>query len=273
MFSIQAGASLAKGLFIELGPAGVTLLRIFFASLILIAIYRPWRTKLSSSQYKAIALYGFSLGAMNLSFYMALERIPLGITVALEFSGPLAVALFSSKQLKDIVWVICAVVGIYLLLPLGATSANLDSLGIFFALLAGAFWGMYILFGEKVASSVPSGTASSLGMVIALVTVLPYGLLANGSNLLQWNLIPIAFGVAILSSAIPYTLEMISLQKIPKQSFSIMMSLEPAIATLSGFVLLKEQLHPTQYLAIALIITASVGSIFTNVKNPVKTKN
>jgi inner membrane transporter RhtA len=259
MVSIQTGASFAKHLFPLVGPQGSAALRLFFACLILWGVWRPWTRWPSRHHWGAIWLYGLSLGGMNLLFYLSLARIPLGIAVAFEFCGPLAVALLASRRASDFLWVACAVAGLALLLPLRGTSA-LDPWGVAFALAAGLCWALYIVFGRRVGASVHGGTATSLGMSIAALVVLPFGIIHSGLALLSWNVLPIGVAVAILSSAFPYSLEMVALKKLPAHTFGVLMSMEPAVAAMSGLIFLGEKLSALQWLALGLIILASAGS-------------
>lgn len=260
MASIQGGASLAKSLFPRIGPEGATLLRIGLAAALLSAIFRPWRKPLAPGSLLPLLAYGGSLGAMNLTFYLALERIPLGIAVALEFTGPLAVAFLASRRWPDLLWATLALCGILMIAPHTAGPAALDPAGISFALGAGAFWALYIIFGRRAGSAVSGAQASALGMIVAALVALPFGVVDAGARLLDLSLLPLALAVAILSSALPYSLEMISLRRLPPQTFGILMSLEPAIAAISGLAFLDERLSAIQWLAIALIVTASAGS-------------
>ena len=200
---------------------------------------------------------------MNLTFYFALERIPLGIAVALEFTGPLAVAILASKNKVDYVWAVLAAVGIFLLLPLNATSAALDPLGIFFALLAGFFWALYILFGKKAGGDTHGGVATAVGMSFAALMVIPWGLMLDTPAMFTVEALPLGIFVGLFGSAIPYALEMIALKKMPPQTFSVLMSLEPAIASLMGLMFLSEILTTTQWLAILCVIVSSLGSTLT----------
>jgi inner membrane transporter RhtA len=260
MVSIQTGASLAKLLFPLVGPQGSAALRLFFAASILLLVWRPWSRPPARSEWGAVWLYGLSLGGMNLLFYMSLAHIPLGIAVAFEFCGPLAVALFASRRAMDFLWVACAVGGLVLLLPLGGTSAALDPLGIAFALAAGACWALYIIFGRRVGATVHGGTATALGMSVAALVVLPFGVIHAGLRLLSWDVLPTGIAVAILSSAVPYSLEMVALKRLPAHTFGILMSMEPAVAALSGLIFLSEKLSVFQWVALGLIILASAGS-------------
>jgi inner membrane transporter RhtA len=260
MVSIQTGASLAKSLFPLVGPQGSAALRLFFASFILLLAWRPWSRPPARSTWSAVWLYGLSLGGMNLLFYMSLAHIPLGIAVAFEFCGPLSVALFASRRAMDFLWVACAVGGIPLLLPLGGSSAALDPLGIVFALAAGACWALYIIFGRRVGAAVHGGTATALGMSVAALIVLPFGVTHSGLRLLSWDVLPTGIAVAVLSSAVPYSLEMVALKRLPAHTFGILMSMEPAVAALSGLIFLSEKLSVFQWVALGLIILASAGS-------------
>ena len=260
MISIQFGASVAKGLFPALGPEGTTALRCGLAALILLAVERPWRARPSRSALLAVALYGASLGAMNLLFYLSLARIPLGVAVALEFTGPLAVALLASRRARDLLWVALAGTGIALILPWTRSSRPLDPVGAAFALGAGACWASYIVLGQRAGRAVPGGAAVALGMAAAALVVAPVGVLRAGPRLLRPGLWPLALVVAVLSSALPYSLEMHALRRLPARTFGILMSLEPALATLAGLVVLRERLSPAQWIAIGCIIAASAGS-------------
>ena len=268
MVSIQGGASLAKRLFPLIGAQGATALRLFFAALLLLAFWRPWRKRLTRQELKAVVVYGAALGAMNLTFYLALERIPLGIAVAIEFTGPLAVAILSTRRPIDFLWALLAVAGILMILPLAGTSKALDWLGVFWALVAGTCWALYILFGQRAVASVHGGTVTSLGMVTAALLVCPFGVVEAGRGLLDVSLLPMALGVAVLSSALPYSLEMIALKRLPTRTFGILMSLEPALAALSGLLFLGEQLTVVQWAAIGCVIAASAGSAATSKPPP-----
>lgn len=264
MASIQFGASQAKQLFTILGVAGTSTARLCFASLIMVLLARPWRHKFSRENIKGLILYGASLGLMNFSFYFALKRIPLGIAVALEFIGPLSVAVFSSKKRVDFLWIILAASGIFLLLPkTSLTEAPLDPLGIGLALLAGAFWALYIIFGKRAGSDLQGNIASSMGMLVAALIVLPAGLIIDGPKLLNLSALPAILIVAVFGSALPYSLEMVALKRMPARTFGVLMSLEPALAALMGFLFLSETLTLTQWFAIGCVIVSSFGSTMT----------
>ncbi|KYG67689.1 DMT family transporter [Bdellovibrio bacteriovorus] len=264
MFSIQFGASFAKQLFPLAGAAGATALRVFISALVLSVVAKIWKHKISKKEILPIAAYGISLGAMNLLFYFSLERIPLGIAVAVEFVGPLSVALFSSKKSWDILWVALAGAGIYMLLPVASSStAALDGLGVFLALAAGFFWALYIVFGKKISKATGSLQTTSWGMWFAALVTVPAGFIFNGKQILDPSLLPMGLAIALLSSAIPYSLEMKAMTNIPTKTFGILMSMEPVVAIFAGFVMLNESLTLTQSVAVACIIAASAGSTAT----------
>lgn len=201
---------------------------------------------------------------MNFSFYFALQRIPLGIAVALEFLGPLAVAIFSSKKNLDYLWAVLAGLGIYLLLPKATATTSLDPIGMFLAALAGLFWALYIVFGKRAGNSLKGGVAASMGMLVAAVIVLPFGLALDGEKLFNLSALPLALMVALFGSALPYSLEMFALKRLPSQTFGVLMSLEPALAALMGLFFLNEHLLAEQWGAIGCVIVSSLGSTLTS---------
>ena len=262
MLSIQSGASFAKTLFPATGAVGLTSLRISFAAIILMAIWRPWRS-CSWTELKKLFSYGVVLGLMNVTFYLSVERIPLGVAVALEFTGPLAVAICLSRKPLDFLWVGLAVVGVAALLIPSRTHPALDGRGVAFGLAAAVFWGLYILLGKRAGSGVHSGHAAAWGMTFAAVTVLPLAFLSHDHRFLAPSLWPAALGVAIFSSALPYSLEMLALKRLTPMRFGLLMSLEPALAALVALAILGEHLTLVQWLAIACVVAASVGSSFS----------
>ncbi len=262
MASIQSGASLAKSMFPVVGAQGTTTLRLIFASVIMLLLLRPWRAKLTAKSLRTVLVYGVALGGMNLLFYMSLRSVPLGIAVALEFTGPLAVAIYASRRAVDFLWIGLAIIGLLLLVPIGETSASIDLVGAAYALGAGVCWALYILFGQKAGADNGIQTAA-LGVMIAAVVVAPVGIVHAGAALLTPALIPVALCVAILSTALPYTLEMVALTRLPARTFGTLMSIEPAFGALSGLLFLHEYLSLAQWLAIACIILASVGATMT----------
>lgn len=262
MVSIQSGASLAKSLFPLVGAPGVTALRLALGTLILVMVFKPWRLRFAKAQRLPLLFYGLSLGAMNYLFYLSLQRIPLGIAVALEFTGPLAVALFSSRRAVDFIWVILAVVGLWFLLPLGQDVAHVDLTGALLALGAGAGWAVYILSGRRAGEEHGPATVA-MGSLIAAIVFVPLGAFQAADALWHWSILPLGLAIAVLSTALPYSLEMIALTRLPTRTFGTLMSMEPALAALSGMVFLGEMLTLSQTLALGAIIAASMGSTLT----------
>ncbi|MDU1061402.1 MAG: threonine/homoserine exporter RhtA [Leclercia adecarboxylata] len=262
MLSIQSGASLAKSLFPIVGAPGVTALRIALGTLILVVIFKPWRLRFKKEQRLPLLFYGLSLGAMNYLFYLSIQTVPLGIAVALEFTGPLAVALFSSRRPVDFVWVVLAVLGLWFLLPLGQDVSHVDLTGAALALGAGACWAVYILTGQRAGEEHGPATVA-LGSLIAAIVFVPLGMAQATESIWQWSILPVGLAVAVLSTALPYSLEMIALTRLPTRIFGTLMSMEPALAAMSGMVFLGESLTFTQTLALCSIIAASMGSTLT----------
>ncbi len=262
MLSLQVGASIAKTLFPSIGPEGATTLRLVLSAALLTAVLRPWRARITKSNWGAVAVYGASLAGMNLAFYTALKTIPLGIAVALEFSGPMAVAMIWSRRPIDFLWVALAVAGLLLLLPISSTSRALDPAGVMYALIAGVCWAIYIVAGQKAGADHGPLTAV-LGLLIAAVLITPVGLSTAGAALFSWSLVPAGIAVAILSGALPYTLEMYALRRLPTHTFGTLMSLEPALGAVTGFILMQETLAPLHVGAILIIVLASAGATFT----------
>jgi inner membrane transporter RhtA len=256
--SVQFGGALAKTLFDEVGPGGAVFMRMLFAALVLTAIWRPRFTGHSRPDLLLIVLYGLTLAGMNATFYASLERIPLGIAVTFEFVGPLGVAIFGSRRPLDLVWVALAAAGIILLSDFGG--ADLDGLGVALALIAGGFWAAYILIAARVGQVFPGGSGLALAMLIAVVPLAPFGIADGGSELLVGWVLATGFAVAMLSSAIPYTLELEALRRLPAGVFGVLMSLEPAVAATAGFIVLGEDLQAREIVAILLVVAASAGA-------------
>ncbi len=267
VISIQFGAAYAKLLFPQIGPMGITLLRLSLASGMLWLVWRPWRARLSLADLRAVVLYGLTLGFMNLLFYLAIARIPLGLAVALEFLGPLTLAVVGSRRKVDFFWALLAAAGIFLISPITDTS-NVDVIGVFFALLAAVCWALYIIFGQRVARTVHEGIAASLGMAIGALVIVPIVMLSNNHVAITTSILPQAFIVALFSSAIPYSLEMFALKRLSKLSFGVLMSLEPAMAGLIGLLMLNEQLSIVHIIAIVFIMTASLGTTLSKSTKP-----
>jgi inner membrane transporter RhtA len=262
ILSVQIGATFAKGLFPVVGAHGTTTLRQVLSALILLAVFRPWRKLPPREAWPVLLGLGVVLGTMNLVFYMSLARIPLGIAVAVEFIGPLAVATLTSRHWIDFLWVGMVIVGLLALLPLGDASHALDLIGLAYALSAGVCWGLYILLGRR-ASAVGTTQATAIAMTIAALTVLPMGASSALPALHQPPVLLAALAIAVLSSAIPYTCEMFALGRIPMRVFGILMSMEPVVAALAGFVFLHEALTVRQIIAITAVVMASLGTALT----------
>lgn len=260
MLSFQVGATFAKRLIPAIGAPGTTALRLGLSALIVVAWQRPWRSMPSRSAWPVILIYGISLGAMNSVFYLALRTIPLSIAVAIEFTGPLAVAVLASRRRVDYLWAALAVIGLSLLLPVANPGSRLDPAGALFALAAGVGWALYIIFGQK-AGRAHGPAAATWGMMIAALLAVPLGVINAGRHLLSPSALPFGIGIAIFSSALPYTLEMIALRRLSARTFGILMSFEPAIAAVASVLLLGEHVNGVQCLAIAAIIAASVGAV------------
>ncbi|MEE6127878.1 DMT family transporter [Chryseobacterium arthrosphaerae] len=261
---VQGGASIAKQLFPAIGAIGTVTLRIVLSAILLTIINRPKFLTFTKQKWKYCAMYGIGLAAMNLIFYMAIQRIPLGLAVTVEFAGPLFLALALSRKLLDVVWALLACVGILLIVPW--KSDHIDLVGLGLAFLAGVFWAVYIVMGGKVSKIMDGKDAVTTGMLFASLVIIPFTILDGA----VFNLTPAIFvkglGVAILSSALPFSLEIMALKRLPAKTFSILMSLEPAFAALSGLVFLAEELTFLQWISIACVIAASIGTtVFSKV--------
>ncbi|MCC9065285.1 EamA family transporter [Flavobacterium piscisymbiosum] len=259
--SVQCGAAIAKSLFPAIGAAGTASIRIGVSAIILLLAYRPNLKTITPKQWKIVVPYGLCLGAMNLVFYLSIERISIGLAVTLEFIGPLLVAIIGSKRLVDYCWVILAAIGIALIAPW--TNEGIDLLGVFFALLAGALWATYIVLGGKISQIMNGGQAVSTGMLFAAILILPFGFYENGLSHLTPKLLGMGVALALLSSAIPFTLEMKALGQLPPRTFSILMSLEPAAASICAFIFLQEKLNIYEIVAVFCVVIASAGSTLT----------
>ena len=262
MVSLAVGTSFAKGLFPLVGAEGTATLRVGLSALVLIAIWRPWRFRMTRADAGRVLLYGLVLGLMNLSFYMALRTIPLGLAIAIEFAGPLTLALIHSRRLVHFALVGLAVAGLAMLLPIWSGVEGLDPVGVAYAAFAGLCWALYIVFGTRL-SHMHAGQSVALGMSTAALVILPFGASTAGVALLAPAVLLMGLGVALVSSALPYSLEMIALRHIPKRTFGVLLSVEPAIGAMAGMVLLHEQLTTLQGLAIGCIIAASIGAVLT----------
>ena len=254
--SVQVGSALAKHLFSTVGSLGTVALRLFFAAAVLMLWWRP-SLRMTRRTWTVVLGYGGILGLMNLCFFLALARIPLGIAVTIEFLGPLAVALVGSRRWLDAFWAVLAAGGVVLLME---GRGDLDLVGLLFALAAGICWGLYILASAALGRHTTGGNGLALGMAIAALVAVPFGVASSGTALIQPWVLVAGLGVALLSSVIPYSLELEALRKMPPRVFGILMSLEPAMAALIGLLLLQERLHGSQWLAVLCVVAASAGA-------------
>lgn len=261
IISVQCGAAIAKSIFPVIGPIGTTSIRIGISAILLLLAYRPNLFQITPKQWKLVVPYGLCLGAMNLIFYLAIQRIPIALAVTLEFIGPLLVAIIGSRRLIDYCWVLLAATGIVLIAPW--SNNRIDALGVLFALLAGALWAAYIVLGGKISKIMNGGQAVSTGMLFAAILILPFGFYENGLANLTPKLFGMGIALALLSSAIPFTLEMKALGQLPPRTFSILMSLEPAAAAVCAFIFLQESLNFYEILAVVCVVIASAGSTLT----------
>ena len=262
LISVNVGAAYAKGLFPLVGPAGITAVRVGLASMFLMAFWRPWRAPLARADALNVAIYGVMLGMMNLLVYAAFARIPIGVVIAIEVIGPLAVVVLSSRHLRDFMWVGCAAFGLWLLAPTSAGAAALDPLGVAAAAGAGFCWAMYIVFGKRV-STLKGGHVVAWGMFTAALCTVPVGIASAGTALFTRPVLLGGLAVALLSSILPYSLEMMALSRLPRRVFGILVSAGPAVGALAGFLVLGEVLTVTQWLAIGMIVVATAGSAAT----------
>jgi inner membrane transporter RhtA len=255
--SIQFGAAVAATLFDDLGPAGVSLLRLGFAAIILVVLSRPPVRGRPAVELRLVALFGLTLGGMNLLFYEALDRIPLGVAVTIEFAGPLGVAVATSRRRQDLAWAGIAALGIVLLSdPFGA---GIDAVGLVLVLGAAACWAAYILIAQRATQAYDGNQGLAIAMVVAVLVPLVPGVAQAGTTLLAPQWLALGAVVALASSVIPYSLETEALRRMPANVFGVLMSLEPALAALAGFLVLSQALGPRDLVAIALVVCASVG--------------
>jgi inner membrane transporter RhtA len=262
--SVQVGASLAKQLFPVAGAVGVVTLRLVFAAVILLAAWRP-SLRMTRQAWLAVGLFGVVLGVMNVAFYEAIDRIPLGVAVTIEFLGPLAVALAGSRRWLDGLWALLAAGGVVLLTDGGGP---IQWTGVLFALAAATCWACYIMLSARVGAQTSGGGGLAIAMAIGGVIVAPFGIATAGTELLRPVALAAGFGVALLSSVVPYSVELEALRRIPPRVFGVLMSLEPAVAALCGLVVLSQALHPMQWAAVCLVVGASVGATRTDRARP-----
>lgn len=258
--AVQCGAALATTLFGEVGPAGAVLLRTVFAAAVLLAVARRGLPALRRRGVGDLWFFALTFSGMNLCFYAAIDRIPLGLAVTIEFLGPLGVAILGSPRRRDVVWVLLAGAGVVLLSG-GVSGEGIDALGAALALGAGAFWGAYILQSARVGGRYPGLGGLAVAMSLSVVFVAPFGLAEGGGALLEPGVLAVGLGVGVLASAIPYTLELEALRRLPSSVFGVLMSLEPAVAALVGLVALSQDLVASEVLAIALVVIASAGAL------------
>jgi inner membrane transporter RhtA len=256
--SVQVGATIARHLFDFLGPTGTVFLRVAFGAGILLAIARPRRPRFDARQWRAIVLFGLIIAAMNLCFYQAIARIPLGVAVTIEFIGPLGVAIVGSRKARDFVWAAMAALGVALLSLSGGGAVT--TLGLLFALGAAAGWASYIVLGQRVGRLVPGPDGLAFALAVGGLALLPFGIAGAGSRLLNVRNLALGLVVAILSSAIPFSLEFAALRRLSRQVFGILMSLEPAMGAAAGFLFLGQRLSLRDAIAIGLVMAASVGA-------------
>jgi inner membrane transporter RhtA len=258
--SVQSGAALATGLFDSIGPAGAVFLRASFGALALLGLTRGMPLRSGGWPHRDVLLLGASVAAVNLFFYAALDRLPLGITVTLEFVGPLGVALIGSRRRRDLVWVVLAAAGIVLLSGRSG-DGGIDAVGVVLALAAGAFWAAYILQSARVGALQPGVGGATVAAVISAVLVAPFGLVQGGWETFAPPNLLVGAAVGILSTAIPYGCEMEALRRLPRAVFGVLMSLEPAVAAAIGFLALSQDLAPVEVVAIGLVVLASAGAL------------
>lgn len=252
--SPQLGAAFAVTLFDQLSPAGTAFLRLAFAAIILWAIWRPRLT----GDLRLAAAFGAALGLMNLSFYEAIARLPLGVAVTIEFTGPLLVAVIGSRRPLDLLWIALAAAGIVLLV--GPGGGSVDPIGVAFALAAAVFWMAYIYLNKRTGAAFPGGTGLAIAMAVGALVVLPAGLIQSNGGLVQPGLLGTALVVSLLSSVLPYSLDLEALRRLPESVFGVLMSLDPAIAALVGWVVLGQALGGRDVLAIGMVVVASAGA-------------
>ena len=257
--SIQFGAALARTLFDDAGPAGTVLVRVGIAAIVLALLWRPAVRGHRRDQWRLVVAFGLSLAVMNLCFYEALDRIPLGLAVTFEFVGPLGVALAGSRRALDLAWVGLAGAGIVLIASPG--TSDLDTLGIVYALLAGAAWAAYILLSARTGRVIPGASGLALAMCVAAVVLVPVGITSAGDALLEPEVLLVGAGVALLSSAIPYSAEFEALRLMPEHVFGVLLSFEPAVAALAGYLLLDQALGARELVGIACVMAATAGAV------------
>ncbi|MEU3731200.1 EamA family transporter [Streptomyces sp. NPDC033538] len=261
--SVQFGAALAVSLMPRAGALGVVTLRLAVAAVVMLLVCRPRLRGYSRADWSTVVVFGIAMAGMNGLFYQAVDRIPLGPAVTLEVLGPLALSVFASRRAVNLVWAALALAGVFLLG--GGGFESLDPVGAAFALAAGVMWAAYIVFSARTGRRFPQADGLALAMAVGAVLFLPLGIAESGGKLIEPSTLALGAGVALLSSVLPYTLELLALRRLPAPTFAILMSLEPAIAAAAGFLILDQALSATQSAAIALVIAASMGAVRTQV--------
>ncbi|MEU7583590.1 EamA family transporter [Streptomyces sp. NPDC041068] len=262
--SVQFGGAVAVTVMPRVGPVGIVALRLFFAALVLCVVCRPKVRGHSRADWGTVVAFGVAMAGMNGLFYQSLDRIPMGPAVTLEVLGPLALSVIASRRAVNVIWAALALGGVFLLGGGGGLD-GLDPVGIAYALGAGAMWAAYIVFSARTGRRFPQADGLALAMVVAAVLFLPLGIVDAGSKLVQPGTVALGAAVAVMSSVLPYTLELLALRRLPAHTFAILMSLEPAIASIAGFLVLSQALSAAEALAIALVIAASMGAVRTQV--------
>jgi inner membrane transporter RhtA len=265
--SVQFGSAIAATLFAQIGPGGAVLLRLVLGTIVLLIVWRPRVRGRTRPDLGLVVLFGLVLCFMNLSFYESVHRLPLGIAVTFEFVGPLTVALVGSRRLLDLVWVGLAAAGILALTNGGVH--HLNGLGVAFALVAGGLWGTYIIVNARLGQAFEGGTGLALSMCVASIAILPFGIAQGGSHLFEPRALLLGGAVGVLSSAIPYSFELEALRRIRPSVFGVLMSIEPAVAALAGFIVLGQGMGARALLGIALVVAASVGAARQTRKAPI----
>lgn len=258
--SVQCGSALATTLFDQVGPAGAVFLRSLFGSLILLALGRATLRRLRGRQLLDVALFGVALAGMNLAFYESIDRLPLGVAVTIEFVGPLGLAVFGSRRGRDAIWALLAAAGI-LLLSGGVGGEGIDAVGALLALVAGGFWAFYIVQSARVGRALSGLGGLAIAMSISAVLVAPLGIAQGAGDFTAAGVLAAGLGVGVLSSAIPYGLELEALRRLPHAVFGVLMSLEPAVAALVGLIFLSQGLSTLEVVAIGLVVLASAGAL------------
>lgn len=258
--AVQSGSALATGLFDSIGPAGAVFLRALFGALALLAVAPGAMSRLREWPHRDVVALGAAVAGVNLLFYAALDRLPLGITVTLEFVGPLGVAVIGSHRRRDLLWIVMAAAGI-VLLSNGTGGSHIDPLGVALALGAGIGWGLYIVQSARVGAAEPGVGAAAVSAVISTLIVAPFGIAQGSSALLHPANLAVGAAVGLLATTVPYVFEMEALRRLPRATFGVLMSLEPAVAALIGFLALSQGLSATEVAAIALVVIASAGAL------------